>query len=64
MVLPLVVLGEVEKYTENTTARGHFTDRLRDDFSRYFYRSISNSVARAYQDIFGGSYELGERLGG
>ena len=64
MVLPLVVIGEVEKYTENTTARGHFTDRLRDDFYRSVYRSISGSVARAYQDLFGGSYELGERLGG
>ena len=64
MVIPLVVIGEVEKYTENTTARGHFTDRLRDDFSRYFYRSISDSVAWAYQDIFGGSYKLGKELGG
>ena len=60
MVLPLVVIGEVEKYTENTTARGHFTDRLKD----FYYGSISNSVARAYQYIFGGSYELGEKLGG
>ena len=64
MVLPLVVIGEVEKYTENTTARGHFTDRLRDDFSRHFYRSISDSVEWAYCHIFDEPYELGEKLGG
>ena len=64
MVLPLVLMGEVGKYTENTTARGHFTDRLEDYYYGYFYGSISGSVARAYQDIFGGSYDLGEKLGG
>ena len=62
MVLSLVVLGEVEKYTEYTRAtRGHFTDRLKDF---YYYRSISDSVAWAYQDIFGEPSELGKRLGG
>ena len=64
MVLPLVVIGEVEKYTENTTARGHFTDRIKNVSSRYVYGSISDSVAMAYQDMFGGSYVLGKRLGG
>ena len=64
MVLPLVIIGEVEKYTENITARGHFTDRLRDDFSRYFYGSISDSVEWAYHDIFDEPSELGEKLGG
>ena len=62
MVLPLVVIGEVEKYTENTTARGHFTDRIENYY--YRYGSISGSVAMAYCDIFGGSHELGKRLGG
>ena len=60
MVIPLVVIGEVEKYTENTTARGHSTDRLSD----YFYSPISVSVEWAYQDIFGEPSELGKRLGG
>ena len=60
MVIPLVVIGEVEKYTENTTARGHSTDRLRD----YFYSPISDSVEWAYHDIFGEPSELGEKLGG
>ena len=60
MVLPLVVLEEVEKYTENTTARGHSTDRLRD----YFYSPISDSVKWAYRDIFNEPSELGETLGG
>ena len=64
MVIPLVVLREVEKYTENTTARGHFTDRLRDDLDICFYSPISDSVAMAYRDIFGEPYELGKRLGG
>ena len=64
MVIPLVVLREVEKYTENTTARGHFTDRLEDYYYRYFYGPISYCVASAYQDILDGSYELGKRLGG
>ena len=64
MVLPLVVLGEVEKYTENTTARGHFTDILRDDLSRYFYGSISYCVAMAYHYILGEPSELGKKLGG
>ena len=64
MVLPLVVIGEVDNYTENTIARGHSTDRLKDYYPRYFFGSISDSVAIAYQDILDGSYELGKRLGG
>ena len=61
MVLPLVVIGEIEKYTENTTARGHFTDRL-EDFNHY--GPISDSVKRAYHDILGEPSELGMSLGG
>ena len=56
MVLPLVVIGEVEQYTENITARGHFTDRLKDF---YYYGFISKSVEKAYYEIFGEPSELG-----
>ena len=61
MVLPLVVIGEVGKYTENTTARGHFTDRLKDF---YYYGSMSDSVEWAYHRIFGEPSELGKKLEG
>ena len=64
MVLPLVVIGEVEKFTENTTARGHFTDRIENYHYGYLFESISDCVARAYHDIFGEPSELGEKLGG